>query len=373
MDAGYWNDVLDHSRCPECWRRIGGGPLLDAWRGDRGEPWQSVPAERLPAVPRDAPADRARATAALRAYVGPGLPRIEWVASPIEVVGRLLKAIHSAKAPLDPARRGGVEPWSIRARAGWADEDDPSGDPEPDASQRSITSAIATTIRERDPEAVGDLGDLVARILADAGQLAAPGGAGELGWLLDELRDSAGPLVVLKSSIVISERPLRCALDDRGRPHAVDGPAIAYGDGLAVFAWHGVVVPDWVITDSERLSVAVIDAETNIEVRRVMVERFGPERLVREGGATLVHEDETGRLWRRPMAPIQLPGDPWRRPGTLAEEPVAYVEVLNTTPEPDGSRKTYFLRVPPTIETARAAVAWTFGMAGVEYRPTVEA
>jgi hypothetical protein len=48
------------------------------------------------------------------------------------------------------------------------------------------------------------------------------------------------------------------------------------------------------------------------------------------------------------------------------------VEVVNSTPEPDGSRKTYFLRVPPTIETAREAVAWTFGLGAVDYRPAVE-
>ena len=45
------------------------------------------------------------------------------------------------------------------------------------------------------------------------------------------------------------------------------------------------------------------------------------------------------------------------------------VEVRNSTPEPDGSRKTYFLRVPPTVRTAREAVAWTFGLGAVEYRP----
>ena len=38
------------------------------------------------------------------------------------------------------------------------------------------------------------------------------------------------------------------------------------------------------------------------------------------------------------------------------------VEVLNATAEQDGTRKTYFLRVPPTVRTAREAVAWTFGM-----------
>jgi len=48
------------------------------------------------------------------------------------------------------------------------------------------------------------------------------------------------------------------------------------------------------------------------------------------------------------------------------------VEVRNSTPEPDGSRRTYFLRVPPTMRTAREAVAWTFGLGAVDYRPAVE-
>ena len=48
------------------------------------------------------------------------------------------------------------------------------------------------------------------------------------------------------------------------------------------------------------------------------------------------------------------------------------VEVVNSTPEPDGTRKTYFLRVPPTTRTAREAVAWTFGLRADAYRPAVE-
>jgi hypothetical protein len=57
---------------------------------------------------------------------------------------------------------------------------------------------------------------------------------------------------------------------------------------------------------------------------------------------------------------------------TTTEEPVTYVEVVNSTPEPDGTRRTYFLRVPPTVQSAREAVAWTFALDGGAYRPTVE-
>jgi hypothetical protein len=58
----------------------------------------------------------------------------------------------------------------------------------------------------------------------------------------------------------------------------------------------------------------------------------------------------------------------WQR----RDEDVVLVEVTNSTPEPDGSVRTYFLRVPPTTTTARAAVAWTFGLGEVEYRPSTE-
>ena len=40
--------------------------------------------------------------------------------------------------------------------------------------------------------------------------------------------------------------------------------------------------------------------------------------------------------------------------------------------EPDGSFKDYFLRVPPNMERARQAVAWTFDKAENEYAPCLE-
>lgn len=48
------------------------------------------------------------------------------------------------------------------------------------------------------------------------------------------------------------------------------------------------------------------------------------------------------------------------------------VEVENATLEPDGSRRRYMLIVPTELRTARAAVAWTFGLTEHEYEPTAE-
>jgi hypothetical protein len=48
------------------------------------------------------------------------------------------------------------------------------------------------------------------------------------------------------------------------------------------------------------------------------------------------------------------------------------VEVLNSTPEPDGTRRTYWLRVPPSTRTAKEGVAWTFGLQAEAYAPVRE-
>jgi hypothetical protein len=173
-----------------------------------------------------------------------------------------------------------------------------------------------------------------------------------------ELARAVGAWWALDGLALVCERPRTLAIDERGRLHSDVGPAAAWADGFAVWAQHGVMVPDWVVLDPGRITVEGIDDEDNAEVRRVMIERFGAERLIREGGAKLEHEDETGRLWSR-----RLRNQGWR------EEPVVMVEVVNSTPEPDGSRKTYHLRVPPTMRTARQAVAWTFAMGSADYSP----
>ncbi len=177
-----------------------------------------------------------------------------------------------------------------------------------------------------------------------------------------ELARSAGGFWALEGLAIMLDRPIAAGFDERGRLHRDDGPALAYADGTALWFIHGVEVPQAIVTDPDAITVAAIDAESNAEVRRVMTERFGPERLIREGGAQLADEDETGRLWVR-----SFPGSRWRPP-----EPLVMVEVQNATPEPDGSVRTYFLRVPPTIRSARAAVAWTFGLDGSSYVPAME-
>jgi hypothetical protein len=130
------------------------------------------------------------------------------------------------------------------------------------------------------------------------------------------------------------------------------GAALRFRDGWSVWAWKGVEVPRWIIEQPDRISLASIDAEDNVQIRRCMIEIMTPERFVRQGGAVRVAQDETGILWRK----IWLTYDAW-----------AAVEVINATPEPDGTRKHFFLQVPANLRTPREAVAWTYGLSPRAY------
>ena len=44
-----------------------------------------------------------------------------------------------------------------------------------------------------------------------------------------------------------------------------------------------------------------------------------------------------------------------------------FVKVINGTAEPDGSFKEYYLKVPPDMDTAKEAVAWTYGLHPDDY------
>jgi hypothetical protein len=146
------------------------------------------------------------------------------------------------------------------------------------------------------------------------------------------------------------------------RLHCSDGPALKYRDGWAVYSLHGIQVKSEDI--EEPIPVERIRDEKNVEVRRVLLEKYGTAKYIRDVGAKLVNEDRYGKLYHAAMAD---------------DEPLAMVHVLNSTPEPDGSRREYWIRCDPTRKTAHDAVASTFRhpvtgkrLTSTDYNPLVE-
>jgi hypothetical protein len=126
--------------------------------------------------------------------------------------------------------------------------------------------------------------------------------------------------------------------------------------GVAI-RWRGVLIDERIAFRPETLDAGEILAEPNAERRRVMMERCGLDRFMRDANALVLDQDRDAGGPRR-LLRIELPGD----------EPLVCVSVICPS-----TRRQYMLRVPPTMQTCRQAVAWTAGFEDSDdYRPTVE-
>lgn len=160
-----------------------------------------------------------------------------------------------------------------------------------------------------------------------------------------------------KGICLVADYPTEVVVDQQLRAHNGEGPAITFSDDYKNFAMFGLNVPRHLIEGRDSLTIDDIDKTENVEIRRFMIELYGSSRFMVDSGAKLIHEDEFGKLYRK-----ELPDD----------EPIVMLSVINSTMEPDGTYKNYFLRVPPRITTAREAVAWTFSLQSKEYDPNVQ-
>jgi hypothetical protein len=148
--------------------------------------------------------------------------------------------------------------------------------------------------------------------------------------------------------------PTRCVWYEDGRKHGLD--VDIYGTMACYF--RNVLIPHKYFFKPEELTVEEVVSHPNAEVRAVGLHIYGVERLEEEGHFQVVNEDEKGTLLKYENPKL--------------DEPMVLAKVVNSTPEPDGTHKIYYLRVPPDMTSCRQAVAWTFGMDENEYNPIHE-
>lgn len=158
------------------------------------------------------------------------------------------------------------------------------------------------------------------------------------------------------SSALLVPRP--ALFEQAGLLHRPQGPALSWRGGLRQWWWRGTRLP-WHVVDQPRAqSIREILAEPDAEIRRVMIERYTPERFFRKAGLPPVEDCALGTLYRVPPP--------------FGGEMLALVLVRNSTPGPGGVRRHHVLRVPSGLESVRAAIAWTFHMSASEYQPICE-
>ena len=121
--------------------------------------------------------------------------------------------------------------------------------------------------------------------------------------------------------------------------------------------WRGVPVDERVAFHPEKITSEEVLSERNAELRRVKLERMGFERFIADAHAEVLDSDRDAGGERR-LLRVPLEGD----------EPLVCVSVI--CPSTD---RQYVIRVPPTMETCRQAVAWTAGFDDPDdYRPLQE-
>jgi hypothetical protein len=145
-----------------------------------------------------------------------------------------------------------------------------------------------------------------------------------------------------------------CSWVDIGGTRITSLPETLHGVGLR---WRGVPVTAQIAFFPETLNGSGILAERNAELRRVMIERVGFEKFIREVKAEVIDTDRD-RGGERRLLRVTLADD----------EPVVIVSIHC----PSTGRQ-YLVRVPPGTSTCHQAVAWTAGFDNPDdYAPVAE-
>ncbi len=121
--------------------------------------------------------------------------------------------------------------------------------------------------------------------------------------------------------------------------------------------WQGVPIDERILLRPETIRLEEILAERNAERRRVLLDRFGVARFMKESAAEVLDQDAD------PGGPRQL-----LRVELKDDEPL--VTLACRCPS---TGRQYFLRVPPTVTTCHQAAAWIAGFDDpADYHPVLE-
>lgn len=160
-------------------------------------------------------------------------------------------------------------------------------------------------------------------------------------WVqLRSLSTHCGLILPFEKACWVFDRPLQCHADAEGRFHYEGGPALLFGDGYQSYQFHGVQLPERYGKVHPHLWQADwLVHEQNAELRRVLIQGIGYDRLCQELQAEPLNSWREYTLLR--IAP------------TIDVEPIYLLKM--TCPSTGYIHAT---RVPPSIQSAREAIRW---------------
>ncbi|MGK7904842.1 MAG: DUF6745 domain-containing protein [Hormoscilla sp.] len=158
--------------------------------------------------------------------------------------------------------------------------------------------------------------------------------------LYKALAKNSGCIFPFRNVCWVCDRPRVIRLENEQRIHAEGEPAIEFADGSRVYAHHGVRLPAaYGQVHPEQWRAEWLLSEENAELRRVLIQGIGYDRICQELKATSLDTWQEYELLR-----INANLD-WER-----------MHLLKMTCPSTGY--IHAIRVPPNIRSARDAIKW---------------
>ncbi|EGK90003.1 leucine-rich repeat domain-containing protein [Microcoleus vaginatus PCC 9802] len=153
------------------------------------------------------------------------------------------------------------------------------------------------------------------------------------------LFEHCGFIFPLETFCFVCDRPRHLRFDSQNRLHAEGEPAIEFADGWNSYYYHGVRLPEkYCQLHPNQWQSQWLLSEDNAELRRVLIQGIGYDRICQELEAKQIHSWQEYALLK-----IDHPRD----------EPIYLLKM--TCPS---TGFIHALRVPPNLNSAREAIRW---------------
>ncbi len=166
-------------------------------------------------------------------------------------------------------------------------------------------------------------------------------------WLIfQSIVQDCGWIYPYDKVCVVCEKPITLSIDSNYRLHAEAKPAVRFSDGFSIYAYHGVILPEWYgFLHPYQWQSQWVLKEHNAEVRRVLIQGIGYDRICQELEVTELD------YWQEyTLLSINFVDD-------YDDEGFAKpVYLLKMTCPSTG--QIHALRVPPDVRSALEAIRW---------------
>ncbi|MEG5041636.1 hypothetical protein QUB14_22530 [Microcoleus sp. B3-D2] len=153
------------------------------------------------------------------------------------------------------------------------------------------------------------------------------------------LFEHCGFIFPFEKFCAVCDRPRHLRFDSQNRLHAEGEPAIEFADGWNFYYYHGVRLPEkYGKVHPNKWQSQWLLAEENAEVRRVLIQGIGYDRIIQELSAKQIDSWQEYALLQIDNADV---------------EPICLLKM--TCPS---TGFIHALRVPPNLTSAREAIGW---------------